>query len=168
MTVSSLGTKGQPIVQDPPSTIADFAAHSAYTALIGNRVVGTASQFNSFTSTYGFSPYPGLEFYQTDTFNTYVWGSSNWVGIKPQTGGVAFASGDFTASGGGFAATRDVAFTTGRFTAAPLVTFGVFTNASQDQHAGVVSVSPTGFTLYYWRANQAATTVGWTATPSDS
>jgi hypothetical protein len=174
MTVNSKGDHGEPIVQDPPTTIADFAAHAAYTRLTGNRIVGTSSQRNSFSSTYGFNAFIGLSFFETDTNNEYTYIPSGWAGTSTDGSIVAFSGAtsngvsDLAAApGGGFQASRDVTFRNPtRFTAAPIITLGVFTGASNDQHAGIVNLTTTGFTLYYWRANQAATSVGWTATPN--
>lgn len=167
MTVNTRGDHGEPVVTDPPTTIADFAAHAAYSRLVGNRIVGTASNRAAFSTYYGFPPFDGLEFYETDTGNEYVF-TSSWIGTKTQAGVVAFASTDLTPTTGGYAATEVVTLAAGRFTAAPQITLGVYTQAAADQHAGVANVTATSFTLYYWRANQTATSIGWAATPSDS
>ena len=171
MTVNSTGSKGQPIVSDPPTSIADFAAHSTYAALVGNRIAGPATNRTNFAAVYGFAPFSGLEYFETDTLNTFVYTdtidlSTGWVGTKSESGLFAFGTGNFSAAGGGYQASVQIFLDPTRFTAIPIVTTGVFTTASQKQHAGVSAVSATGFTLYYWRENLSATTVGWTASPS--
>lgn len=168
MTVTTYGSHGEPVIQDPPTTIADMTAIAAYAKTVGTRMVITSSQKGSFSATFGFAPYAGLEVFETDTSNTFFYSGTGWVGIRSQAGVVAFASGDFSASGGGFQATRTVNLIGGRFTAPPSIGIGVFTQAANDQHAGVANVTQSSFTLYFWRANQSATSVGWTAIPADS
>lgn len=168
MTVNSYGDHGQPVIQDPPTTIADMTALAAYTKLFGTRIIGTASQRTTFAATFGFTPFRGLEYFESDTFNSYTNDGTAWIGTKTQSGNVAFTTGELTASGGGFSGAKNVNFVTGRFTVAPAVTLGVYTQAANDQHAGIANVTTTGFTLYYWRANLSATTVAWSAVPTEA
>lgn len=168
MTVNSRGPFGEPIIQNPPTRIPDMTAIAAYAALVGNRIRGTSSQRNNFTAVYGFAPFAGLEFFEQDTANEYVWTSDRWAGIKPQAGIVEFQVQQFGSAGGGYEVNTTVNFAAGRFSAPPVVSLGVFTQATQNQHAGVANVTATSFILYVWRTNQTATSVGWTAIPSDS
>lgn len=168
MTVNSYGPHGEPVIADPPTTVADMTALAAYTATVGNRIADSAAHRTAFQATFGFAPYAGLEYYELDTKNRYVHDGTAWRGTAPQGGTWTFAAGDFTADGTGFSASKVINFVPGRFTATPAVTATSYTQASTAQHPGAASPSTSGFTLYYWRATATSTTVNWAATPTDS
>lgn len=168
--MSTPGPKGQPQFSGADNvTIAEYlSALGNYSALVGNRLVGTASQRTAFVPTYSFAPFRGLEFFESDTFNSYTHDGTNWIGTKTQAGIVAFTSGNFTAEGGGFSVSTAVNFVPGRFTVAPAVNVTPISAASQNMHAGATNITTTGFTLYYWRANQTATSLSWSAVPTET
>lgn len=67
MTTTGRGPRGNPIIGNPPTRIADYAAISNYAAVTGNRIIDVESSRINFTAVYGYAPYEGLEFYETDT-----------------------------------------------------------------------------------------------------
>lgn len=58
-----------------------------------------------------------------------------------------------SSDGDGFSASKNITFPGGRFASPPVVTTGIVTGASQNQHAGIQNVTASGFTLYYYRDN---------------
>lgn len=63
------GSKGQPQYAggDTTSIAAYLTALGNYGALVGNLIVGTSSQRTTFATAYGFQPWDGLTFLETDT-----------------------------------------------------------------------------------------------------
>lgn len=164
------GSKGQPHFGGGDTvTLAQYLTSvSDYAALVGNRIVGTASQRSTFVASFGFAPFRGLEYFQTDDFNSYTFDGSAWIGTKTQAGIVALTSGQFAADGGGFSASVAVNFVPGRFTVPPAVNVTPITGAAQNMHAGANTITANGFTLYFWRANQTATSLSWSAVPTET
>lgn len=77
MAHDSLGTKNQPqySAAGVPADAADLSEVANYSAKVGNRKIGVASTRAGLT---GNDVWPGLEFYETDTDNTYRYRTSGW------------------------------------------------------------------------------------------
>lgn len=166
--MTTLGSKGQPQFSGADNvTLAQYLTQlGTYAATVGNRITGTASDRANFGAVYGFAPFAGLEMIETDTFNQFLFNGTGWVGIQIQSALVSFDQSAMTAAGGGWQLAIDQPLVSGRFTSPPIITTGVYTQSTSNQHVGVANVTTTSFRLYLWRADRATTSVNWVANPS--
>lgn len=76
MAVDEYGSKNQPLFDGTKAgnTAADENAISNYAALVGNRKVGTGAQRRALT---GGDVWDGLEFYETDSGDSFIYDSGN-------------------------------------------------------------------------------------------
>jgi hypothetical protein len=102
MAVDYRGPKGQPGFDGTKrsNTAADQTAIGIYAGQVGNRVVCTEAQMAAFNDRFGFDPWDGLECFQSDTGDTFVYNATTHGWDDFFGGGVSNSSGVFTPSSG--------------------------------------------------------------------
>lgn len=105
MTVNDRGDHGEPVISNPPSTVADMTAIITYARNTGNRVIvgNYADMTSNFVNKFGSDPWDGLEAFNTDDGSTSVYNASTGQWEDANASGAAQTSGAFTpASGWGY------------------------------------------------------------------
>ena len=134
------GPKGQPRfpANEAPDLGVDEELLADYSALVGNRKVGTTAQRLAAT---GVDVWDGLLWGDTTDRADYKYTSGGWKVAGGIPGGVPFAMAAGTtqprAASPGSSSITDITFPTGRFSTAPLV---VATNAGAVDASGFITV----------------------------
>lgn len=102
MTVTEYGPHGEPVISNPPTTVADMTALAGYTAKVGNRVIvgNYADMTSNFVNHFGFAPYDGLECFNTDSGEENIYNSRTGQWEDAYGTGPASTNGVFTPASG--------------------------------------------------------------------